>query len=178
MLEPYEGRVLDPACGSCGLFIQSAEFIEQHGGRARKISIYGQENNQATWRIGRMNLAIHALAGDIKLGDSLLNDQHPGLKADFVQKGVIARSGSMAWSRPTRYIFAPVPFIPHARGRLLTSLDQHDCTLRLPRFGAVRGGSLIAPSTRLFPRVSQEKCKRTTTVPAVRGADEGLSTAP
>jgi type I restriction enzyme M protein len=84
MLEPYEGRVMDPACGSCGLFIQSAEFIKNHGGRARKISIYGQENNQATWRIGRMNLAIHALAGDIRLGDSLLNDQHPGLKADFV----------------------------------------------------------------------------------------------
>jgi len=84
MLEPYEGRVLDPACGSCGLFIQSADFIQSHGGQARKISIYGQENNQATWRIGRMNLAIHALAGEIRLGDSLLNDQHPGLKADFV----------------------------------------------------------------------------------------------
>jgi type I restriction enzyme M protein len=84
MLEPYEGRVLDPACGSCGLFIQSANFIKSHGGQAREISIYGQENNQATWRIGRMNLAIHALAGDIRLGDSLLNDQHPGLKADFV----------------------------------------------------------------------------------------------
>ena len=84
MLEPYEGRVLDPACGSCGLFIQSAEFIEKHNGQARKISIYGQENNQATWRIGRMNLAIHALAGDIRLGDSLLDDEHPGLKADFV----------------------------------------------------------------------------------------------
>jgi len=84
MLEPYEGRVLDPACGSCGLFIQSAEFIKSHGGRARKISIYGQENNQATWRIGRMNLAIHALAGDIRLGNSLLDDQHPGLKADFL----------------------------------------------------------------------------------------------
>jgi type I restriction enzyme M protein len=84
MLEPYEGRVLDPACGSCGLFIQSADFVKSHGGQAREISIYGQENNQATWRIGRMNLAIHALAGDIRLGDSLLNDQHPGLKADFV----------------------------------------------------------------------------------------------
>jgi len=84
MLEPYEGRVLDPACGSCGLFVQSAEFIENHGGQAREISIYGQENNQATWRIGRMNLAIHALAGEIELGDSLLDDQHPGLKADFV----------------------------------------------------------------------------------------------
>jgi type I restriction enzyme M protein len=84
MLEPYKGRVLDLACGSCGLFIQSADFVESHGGQAREISIYGQENNQATWRIGRMNLAIHALGGDIRLGDSLLNDQHPGLKADFV----------------------------------------------------------------------------------------------
>ncbi|MEX2447714.1 MAG: class I SAM-dependent DNA methyltransferase [Solirubrobacterales bacterium] len=84
MLEPYKGRVLDPACGSCGLFIQSAEFVRSHNGQAREISIYGQENNQATWRIGRMNLAIHALAGDIELGDSLLDDKHPGLKADFV----------------------------------------------------------------------------------------------
>ena len=66
MLEPYEGRVLDPACGSCGLFVQSARFIEAHGGRPDKISIYGQERNQATWRIGRMNLAIHGLSGEIK----------------------------------------------------------------------------------------------------------------
>jgi type I restriction enzyme M protein len=84
MLEPYEGRVLDPACGSCGMFIQSAEFIEAHGGRAREISIFGQELNQAYWRIGRMNLALHALSGDIRLGNSLLTDEHPGLKADFV----------------------------------------------------------------------------------------------
>jgi type I restriction enzyme M protein len=84
MLEPYKGRVFDPACGSCGLFIQSADFIKSHKGQAREISIYGQENNQATWRIGRMNLAIHTLGGEIRLGDSLLNDQRPGLKADFV----------------------------------------------------------------------------------------------
>ncbi|HET8956403.1 MAG TPA: class I SAM-dependent DNA methyltransferase [Solirubrobacterales bacterium] len=84
MLEPYEGRVLDPACGSCGLFIQSANFVKSHGGKPREISIYGQENNQATWRIGRMNLAIHGLSGEIRLGDSLLNDEHAGLKADFV----------------------------------------------------------------------------------------------
>jgi type I restriction enzyme M protein len=84
MLGPYRGRVFDPACGSCGLFIQSADFIESHGGQAREISIYGQENNQATWRIGRMNLAIHALGGEVRLGDSLLDDRHPGLKADFV----------------------------------------------------------------------------------------------
>jgi type I restriction enzyme M protein len=86
MLEPYEGRVFDPACGSCGLFVQSAQFIEAHGGRPDKISIYGQERNQATWRIGRMNLAIHGLSGEIKYteGGSLLDDAYPTLKADFV----------------------------------------------------------------------------------------------
>jgi type I restriction enzyme M protein len=84
MLEPYEGRVLDPACGSGGLFVQSAEFVQAHGGRAREISILGQENNQATWRICRMNLAIHGLSGDVKLGDSLLDDKFAGARADFV----------------------------------------------------------------------------------------------
>jgi type I restriction enzyme M protein len=84
MLEPYEGRVLDPACGSGGLFVQSAEFLKGHGGRARQISILGQENNQATWRICRMNLAIHGLSGDVKLGDSLLDDKFAGARADFV----------------------------------------------------------------------------------------------
>jgi type I restriction enzyme M protein len=86
MLEPYEGRVFDPACGSCGLFVQSARFIEAHGGNPSKISIYGQERNQATWRIGRMNLAIHGLSGQIEYtqGGSLLDDAFPALKADFV----------------------------------------------------------------------------------------------
>jgi len=84
MLEPYQGRVFDPACGSCGLFIQSARFVAEHGGRPEEISIYGQEKNQATQRIGLMNLAIHGLGGDIKRGDSLLDDKHPTLKADFV----------------------------------------------------------------------------------------------
>jgi type I restriction enzyme M protein len=84
MLEPFEGRVLDPACGSGGLFVQSAEFVKAHGGRARQISILGQENNQATWRICRMNLAIHGLTGDVRLGDSLHDDKHPGVRADYV----------------------------------------------------------------------------------------------
>jgi type I restriction enzyme M protein len=85
MLQPYEGRVFDPACGSCGLFIQSGDFVEAHGGRKQEISIYGQELNQATWRIGRMNLAIHGLSGHIAGGaSSLTDDQHPSLKADFV----------------------------------------------------------------------------------------------
>jgi type I restriction enzyme M protein len=84
MLEPYEGRVFDPACGSCGLFIQSARFVEAHGKGKKDISIYGQELNQATWRIGRMNLAIHGFSGQIELGNSLLDDKHPGLRADYV----------------------------------------------------------------------------------------------
>ncbi|MGD9570931.1 MAG: type I restriction-modification system subunit M [Thermoleophilia bacterium] len=84
MLEPYEGRVLDPACGSGGLFIQSGRFVAAHGGRARALSIYGQENNQATWRICRMNLAIHGLAGNITLANTLLDDRHKDLRADFV----------------------------------------------------------------------------------------------
>jgi type I restriction enzyme M protein len=84
MLEPLEGRVLDPACGSGGLFVQSAEFVKAHGGKAKQISILGQENNQATWRIAKMNLAIHGISGDVKLGDSLLNDLFPGVRADFV----------------------------------------------------------------------------------------------
>jgi type I restriction enzyme M protein len=84
MLEPYKGRILDPACGSCGMFVQSAKFITAHAGRPEELSIYGQEMNQATWRIGLMSLAIHGLAGDIKLGNSLLDDQHSSLKADFI----------------------------------------------------------------------------------------------
>ncbi len=107
MLEPFEGRVLDPACGSGGLFVQSAEFVEAHGGRARKLSILGQENNQATWRIAKMNLAIHGLSGDLKLGDSLLDEQFPGVRADFVMAnppfnmkkwGAAAVAGDARWT--------------------------------------------------------------------------------
>ena len=86
MLQPFQGRVLDPACGSCGLFVQSGRFIEAHGGNPDKISIYGQERNQATWRIGLMNLAIHGFGGEVRYTEagSLLDDAFPSLKADFV----------------------------------------------------------------------------------------------
>lgn len=86
MLQPFEGRVFDPAAGSNGMFVQSAKFVEAHGGNQEAISIYGQERNQATWRIGQMNLAIHGLAGDVRYneGGSLLDDAHPNLRADFV----------------------------------------------------------------------------------------------
>ena len=91
MLEPYEGRVYDPCCGSSGMFVQSVEFIRAHasgnanGGKARgDISIYGQESNYTTWRMARMNLAIRGIVGRIEHGDSFRNDRHPDLRADYI----------------------------------------------------------------------------------------------
>ncbi len=86
LLQPYAGRILDPACGSCGMFVQSAKFLRAHSRSGDELAIYGQELNQATWRIGRMNLAIHGLSGNVALtqGGSLRNDAHPDLKANFV----------------------------------------------------------------------------------------------
>ena len=91
MLEPYEGRVYDPCCGSSGMFVQSVEFIRAHtsgngngGGARADISIYGQESNYTTWRMARMNLAIRGIEGQIAHGDSFHNDRHPDLRADFI----------------------------------------------------------------------------------------------
>jgi type I restriction enzyme M protein len=84
MLAPYKGRIYDPCCGSAGMFVQSEEFIEHHGGRIGDISIFGQESNYTTWRLAKMNLAIRGIDAKITHGDSFHNDQHPDLKADFV----------------------------------------------------------------------------------------------
>ena len=84
MLEPYKGRIFDPACGSGGMFVQSEKFIEEHGGAIGDISVYGQESNQTTWRLSKMNLAIRGIDANIQWGDSFLNDKHKDLKADFV----------------------------------------------------------------------------------------------
>jgi type I restriction enzyme M protein len=87
MLEPYKGRVYDPCCGSGGMFVQSEKFVEQHQGRVNDISIYGQESNQTTWRLARMNLAIRGIdSSQVKWNNegSFLNDAHKDLKADFV----------------------------------------------------------------------------------------------
>jgi type I restriction enzyme M protein len=84
MLEPFKGRVYDPCCGSSGMFVQSEEFIEAHGGKIGDISIYGQESNYTTWRLARMNLAIRGIDGQIAYGDSFHDDRFPDLKADFI----------------------------------------------------------------------------------------------
>jgi type I restriction enzyme M protein len=85
MIEPYRGRIYDPCCGSGGMFVQSEKFIEAHDGRLENISISGQESNQTTWRLCKMNLAIRGIDNDgIKWGDSFHNDLHKDLKADFI----------------------------------------------------------------------------------------------
>ena len=85
MLEPKVGsRIYDPCCGSGGMFVQSEEFIEEHQHRKGEISIYGQESNQTTWRLAKMNMAIRGIGADIQYGDTLHNDKLPDLKADYV----------------------------------------------------------------------------------------------
>ena len=86
MLEPYEGRVYDPCCGSGGMFVQSEEFVESHGGRPGQIAVYGQERNPTTWKLARMNLAVRGIDADIAWnnGGSFIKDAHPMLKADYI----------------------------------------------------------------------------------------------
>lgn len=86
MIEPYKGRIYDPACGSGGMFIQSEKFIEEHAGRIGDLSIYGQELNATTWKLCKMNLAIRGLDGNIgpHQADTFHDDLHKTLKADYV----------------------------------------------------------------------------------------------
>ena len=86
VLEPTHGRVYDPACGSGGMFVQSEKFIEAHDGEGSEISVFGQELNERTWRLAKMNLAIHGLNGNLaaRWGDTFARDQHPDMQADFV----------------------------------------------------------------------------------------------
>ena len=84
LLEPYQGRIFDPACGSGGMFVQSLKFVQEHGGTRNNISIYGQESTAQTMRLCLMNLMLRNLSFDIKLGNSLLDDKFPDLKADYI----------------------------------------------------------------------------------------------
>ncbi|WP_404444475.1 type I restriction-modification system subunit M [Microbacterium marinum] len=86
LLQPTRGRVYDPACGSGGMFVQAEKFIDAHHGEGSDISVYGQELNERTWRMAKMNLAIHGLSGNLgpRWGDTFARDLHPDLQADFV----------------------------------------------------------------------------------------------
>jgi len=86
MIEPYQGRIYDPCCGSGGMFVQSEKFVEEHQGKIENLSLYGQELNSTTWKLCKMNLAIRGL--DSNLGphhdDTFHNDLHRTLKADYI----------------------------------------------------------------------------------------------
>ena len=85
-LKPYNGRVYDPACGSGGMFVQSAKFVENHQGNINNISVYGQDSDPTTWKMAQMNLAIRGIEANLGNynADTFFNDCHPTLKADFV----------------------------------------------------------------------------------------------
>lgn len=87
MLEPFKGRVLDPCCGSGGMFVQSEKFVVDHQGKVNDISIFGQESNQTTWRLAKMNLAIRGIdSSQVKWNNegSFLNDAHKNTKVDYI----------------------------------------------------------------------------------------------
>ena len=85
IIEPYHGRILDPACGSGGMFVQSAAFVEHHKKSVNEISIYGQEKVAETIRLCKMNLAVHGLSGDIRQSVTYYEDPHKSVgKFDFV----------------------------------------------------------------------------------------------
>lgn len=86
MLQPFQGRVYDPCCGSGGFFVQSEKFVEEHHGRIGQISIYGQESNPTTWRLASMNMAIRGMDFDFgkEPANTFSRDQHPDLRADYI----------------------------------------------------------------------------------------------
>ena len=86
VLQPYNGRVYDPCCGSGGMFVQSAKFIENHSGNLSNISVFGQDSNPTTWKMAQMNLAIRGIEANLGSynADTFFNDCHPTLRADFI----------------------------------------------------------------------------------------------
>ena len=122
MIEPYQGQVYDPCCGSSGMFVQSKEFIDAHangngnGGlqtQAPDTPIYGQESNYTTWRMAKMNLAIRGIdSSQIFQGDTFHDDRHPDLKADYILANPpfnIADWGGETLQDDPRWKFAPPP---------------------------------------------------------------------
>jgi type I restriction enzyme M protein len=86
MLEPYKGRIFDPCCGSGGMFVQSEKFVRAHGGRLGDIAIYGQEMNNTTWRLAKMNMAVRGIDADIRWNNegSFHKNEFRDLKADYI----------------------------------------------------------------------------------------------
>ena len=104
MLEPYKGRIYDPCCGSGGMFVQSRKFLAAHGGTGGDISVFGQESNAETWRLAKMNLALHGIDGNLgdRADSSFTADLHPDLRADFIITNPpfnLGEKGKTGWGR-------------------------------------------------------------------------------
>lgn len=86
LIQPYKGKIYDPACGSGGMFVQSVKFVESHNGNKNDVSIYGQEYIRTTYKLAKMNLAVRGISADLgeSEADTFLNDQHKDLKADYI----------------------------------------------------------------------------------------------
>ena len=86
MIEPYKGKIYDPACGSGGMFVQSMKFIESHHGNKKDVSIYGQEYTNTTYKLAKMNLAIRGISANLgeMAENTFMKDQHKDLKADYI----------------------------------------------------------------------------------------------
>ena len=86
LIQPYEGKIYDPCCGSCGMFVQSLKFVDAHHGNRKNVSVYGQEYTKTTYKLAKMNLAIRGISANLgeHEADTFHNDQHKDLKADFI----------------------------------------------------------------------------------------------
>jgi type I restriction enzyme M protein len=104
MLEPYKGRIYDPCCGSGGMFVQSTKFLAAHGGNNNDLSVYGQESNPETWRLCKMNLALHGIEGNLgdRAASTFTSDLQPDLRADFIITNPpfnLGEKGKSGWGR-------------------------------------------------------------------------------
>ena len=86
MIEPYEGIIYDPCCGSGGMFVQSMKFVQRHNGNRRNVSVYGQEFTKTTYKLAKMNLAIRGISANLGeyAANTFTDDRHKELKADFI----------------------------------------------------------------------------------------------
>ncbi|MFB1488452.1 MULTISPECIES: N-6 DNA methylase [unclassified Thiocapsa] len=148
MLEPYEGRVYDPCCGSAGMFVQSERFVEAHGGQTTDISIFGQESNPTTWRLAHMNLAIRGIEANLgsQPADTFLRDLHPDLKTDDIL-------GDSASLRPG--VYSDIPGF--CKAETIDGIRKHGFVLTPGRYvGAEEQEEDSEPFEEKYPRLLAE----------------------
>ena len=144
VLQPFNGRVYDPCCGSGGMFVQSAKFIENHGGNINKISVFGQDSNPTTWKMAQMNLAIRGIEADLGKfnADTFFNDCHPLLKADFIMANPpfnLSGWGADKLVDDVRWQYGTPPagnanfaWLQHMIWHLAPNADLVDCIVAMP----------------------------------------------